>query len=98
MVLIWYGHMEVPGARTLKEKRMVLRAFKDRAKRFGVSVGETTHHDDISSAGITIAIVTTDRASADAILSKLETEWYNAGGGDIIDEVVYEWHEGVEGL
>jgi len=93
MVLIWYGLLSVE-ASSLKEKRMVIRSFKDRAmKKYPVVVAETTHQDALDKAGITVAIVGTDKAILDSILSKLEVEWYNAGGGDIIEDEVFIWRE-----
>ncbi len=93
MVLIWYGILSVD-AMTLKEKRMVIRSFKDRVmNKYPVVVAETTHQDIVNRAGITIAIVGTDRGVMEGILSKLEVEWYNAGGGDIIEDEVFIWRE-----
>ena len=93
MVLIWYGILSVE-VMTLKEKRMIIRSFKDRAvKKYPVVVAETTHQDDLNKAGITVAIVGTDKSMLESILSKLEVEWYNAGGGDVIEDEVFIWRE-----
>ena len=35
--------LHVPGARSLKDKRMVLRSVKDRLRRLNVAVAETDH-------------------------------------------------------
>ena len=35
--------MRVPGARSLKDKRMVVRSVKDRLRRLNVAVAETDH-------------------------------------------------------
>jgi uncharacterized protein YlxP (DUF503 family) len=35
----------IPGAHSLKEKRMVLRGVKDRLRRFNVAVAEVEHQD-----------------------------------------------------
>ena len=37
--------LHVPGARSLKDKRMVLRRVKDRLHKFNVAVSEVEHHD-----------------------------------------------------
>jgi uncharacterized protein YlxP (DUF503 family) len=35
----------IPGARSLKQKRMVLRSVKDRIRQFNVAVAEVEHND-----------------------------------------------------
>ena len=40
--------LEIPGARSLKDKRQVVRSFKERVKsRLGVSIAEVGHHDKL---------------------------------------------------
>ena len=53
--------LHLPGARSLKDKRMTLRSVKDRLKKLNVAVAETDHHDlwQRASLGI-VAIGTTD--------------------------------------
>ena len=52
--------LHVPGSRSLKDKRMVLRRIKDRLKKFNVAVAEVDHQDvwQRSTLGI-VAISTT---------------------------------------
>ncbi len=64
----------LPGARSLKEKRMVLRGVKDRLKKFNVAVSEVEHHDLWQRAGLGIVTVSTDRAHADAELNAVVSE------------------------
>ncbi len=61
--------MHVPGARSLKEKRMVLRRVKDRLKKFNVAVSEVEHQDLWQRAGLAIVTVGTDQGRADRELS-----------------------------
>jgi len=37
--------LHLPGAQSLKDKRMVLRSVKDRLKKFNVAVAEVEHQD-----------------------------------------------------
>lgn len=65
--------LSLPGCRSLKEKRMVVRSVKDRIRnRFNVSVSETGAHDVWTRSEITVALVCSDRARADSVLDKLD--------------------------
>ncbi len=64
----------LPAARSLKEKRMVLRAVKDRLKKFNVSVAEVEHHDLWQRAGLGIVAISTDQAHVDAELNAVADE------------------------
>jgi uncharacterized protein YlxP (DUF503 family) len=61
--------MHVPGARSLKEKRMVLRRVKDRLKKFNVAVSEVEYQDLWQRAALAIVTVGTDQSFADRELS-----------------------------
>ena len=61
--------MHVPGARSLKEKRTVLRRVKDRLARFNVAVSEVAHHDLWQRAGLAVVTVSTEEAHADRELA-----------------------------
>jgi uncharacterized protein len=65
--------LSLPGCRSLKEKRMVLKSLKERLQhRFRVSVAETGHQDAWARAELTAAVVATDRGQADSVLDKLD--------------------------
>lgn len=66
--------LHIPGARSLKEKRMVLRSVKDRVKRFNVAVAEVDHHDLWQRAGLGIVTVATDEKHADRELASVVSE------------------------
>ena len=66
--------LHVPGARSLKDKRMVLRRVKDRLKKFNVAVSEVDHHDLWQRAALAIVTVTTDQAHADQELAAAADE------------------------
>jgi hypothetical protein len=64
----------LPGARSLKDKRMVLRRLKDRLARFNVAVAEVEHHDLWQRAGLGIVTVSTSDEHADRELSAVAAE------------------------
>ena len=74
MVIAIIGwELEIPGCRSLKEKRQVVKSLKDRLHdRFNVSVAETAHHDVWQRAELTAALVATDRRQADSVLESLD--------------------------
>jgi uncharacterized protein len=64
----------VPGSRSLKDKRMVLRRIKDRVAKFNVSVSEVEHQDLWQRAGLAAVTVGTDRHQADRELAAVVDE------------------------
>jgi uncharacterized protein YlxP (DUF503 family) len=70
-VIAW--ELQVPGCRSLKEKRGVIRSLKDRLRgRFNVSVAETAHQDKWQRAEVTACIVASDKARAESVLQKAD--------------------------
>ncbi len=62
----------LPGCRSLKEKRGLLRKLISRLQRdFNVSVAEVEKQDLHQSARLGVAVVSTDRAFANRVLSKV---------------------------
>lgn len=66
--------LHLPGARSLKDKRMVLRRVKDRLKKFNVAVAEVDHHDLWQRAGLAIVTIATTNAHADRELAAVAHE------------------------
>ena len=65
--------LSLPECRSLKDKRRVVKSLKDRIRgRFNVSVAETAHQDVWTRAQLSVALVTTDGASPDSVISKLD--------------------------
>ena len=63
----------LPGCRTLKEKRSVVRSLKDRLhSRFRLSVAETGLQDVHSRAEISVALVANGRRLAESVLDKAD--------------------------
>jgi uncharacterized protein YlxP (DUF503 family) len=68
--------MHIPSARSLKEKRMVLRGVKDRLKKFNVAVAEVEHQALWQRAGLGVVTIgdsteLVDRALA-AVVDEIE--------------------------
>ena len=64
--------LSIPGADSLKSKRMVLRSLKDRIRReFNVSIAEVADNDQWQSASLAIAVVSNDKRFANQVLSKV---------------------------
>ena len=67
-VVSWELHL--PGCRSLKDKRRVLKSLKDRLhQRFNVSVAETHHQDQWQRAELSCCVVATDTRQADSVLT-----------------------------
>jgi uncharacterized protein YlxP (DUF503 family) len=66
--------LHVPGARSLKDKRMVLRRIKDRLKKFNVAVSEVEHQDLWQRAALAIVTVSSDQQLADRELAAVTDE------------------------
>ena len=65
--------LHIPGCRSLKEKRLVLRSLKDRLRnRFNVAVSESQWHDQYQRAGLCVVTVSNDAAVVHATLSKVQ--------------------------
>jgi uncharacterized protein len=73
VVAVGVWQLMLPGSRSLKEKRMVIRSLKDRIRRsFNVSVAETGHQDTWGRAEFTVALVASDRGAADSLLDGVD--------------------------
>jgi len=66
--------LHVPGARSLKDKRMVLRRVKDRIKKFNVAVSEVEHQNLWQRAALAVVTVSTDQTHADRELAAVADE------------------------
>ncbi len=65
--------LEILGARSLKEKRSVVRSLKDRLRtRFNVSVAETAYQDLWQRAEITVSTVAGDQRRVDEVLDRAD--------------------------
>ena len=64
--------LDIPGARSLKDKRQVVRSFKERVRaRLGVSIAEVAHHDKLQRATFGVAVVSSDAATCEEQLANV---------------------------
>ena len=77
--------IQVYDARSLKEKRAVIKSLKERLKKLNLSVAETGHQDKWQRAELTACVVATDRRGAEAILEKADGMVEAEALGRIID-------------
>ncbi len=68
--------LHLAGARSLKDKRAVLRRLKDRVGQLNVAVAEVAYHDLWQRAGLGVVSIGVDRESTerslDAVVSVIE--------------------------
>lgn len=64
----------IPYARSLKDKRMVLRRLKDRLHKFNVAVSEIEHQDVWQRAGLGIVGISTSAEHLERELSAAAAE------------------------
>lgn len=78
----------VRDAQSLKDKRQVIRALKDRLKNHGLSVAETDHLDSWQRAQVAVVTVGSDAAVVDAALRRAEAEAEDQLAGDLVDSSI----------
>ena len=67
------ARLSLPQARSLKDKRQVIRSLKDRARqRINVSVAEVDHQDFWQSAALAFVTVAAERTTVDQRLSEVQ--------------------------
>jgi hypothetical protein len=78
--------IQIYEARSLKDKRAVVKSLKQRLRdRLNVSVAETGHHDLWQRSEITACVVATDRRRAESVLDKADRLVESEVRGRIID-------------
>ena len=64
--------LHIPGARSLKDKRMVVRSFKDRVRaKLHVSIAEVDDQDAHQRASFGVAVVSSDASLCDEMLASV---------------------------
>lgn len=64
--------LRMPGCRSLKDKRKIIRSIIDRTKkRFNVSIAEVERQDTWQSAVLGIACVNTRKSAANAVIDRI---------------------------
>ena len=81
--------MHLPGARSLKEKRHVLRSLERRIRdRFNVSVAEVEHQDLWQRARLAVVAVNTDRVHLESTLQAVAGEAATAREAELVDQAM----------
>ncbi len=76
----------VPGARSLKDKRRVLKSLKDRVRnRFNCSIAEVEFQDLWSRARLAVCVVSGDARHANAELNEIARFAAERSGAELID-------------
>lgn len=76
--------LRILGARSLKEKRKVLKSMKDRLLRMNLSVSEVDDNDKWQAATLGIALVSNDAAFINSVLDKIVLEIEENGEVEIL--------------
>lgn len=66
--------LHLPGAQSLKDKRMVLRGVKDRLRKFNVAVAEIAHQDRWQLAHLGVVAISTSNDAVDRALAAVVDE------------------------
>ncbi len=82
--------LHVAGARSLKDKRAVLRRLKDRVARLNVAVAEVAHHDLRQRAGLGVVTIGVDQEIAERTLRSVVSEIERIEPGVLVRSEV-EW-------
>jgi len=82
--------LHLAGARSLKDKRAVLRRLKDRLGRLNVAVAEVAHQDLRQRAGLGVTTIAIDQVSAERTLEGVVSEIERIEPGLVVRSEV-EW-------
>jgi uncharacterized protein YlxP (DUF503 family) len=82
--------LHIAGARSLKDKRAVLRRLKDRIARLNVAVAEVAHHDLRQRAGLGVVTIGVDQEIAERTLGRVVSEIERIQPGVLVRSEV-EW-------
>jgi len=82
----------LPGNRSLKEKRRVVKALKERIKnRYNVSVAEVEGHDLYQRASLAVAMVGTDPRGLNGELDRIADRIHGMGLGELVRHRIEIW-------
>ena len=82
--------LHLAGARSLKDKRAVLRRLKDRVARLNVAVAEVAHHDLRQRAGLGGVTIGVDQEISERTLGRVVSEIERIQPGVLVRSEV-EW-------
>ena len=84
--------LKVMGARSLKEKRKVLKSLKDRFSRMNISIAEVDDQDKWQAATIGIALVSNDAGYVNSAIDKIDKSLSEYPGVEVIHTKVEIMH------
>ena len=76
--------LHLPGARSLKDKRAVLRSVRDRLKKFNVAVAEIEHQDLWQRARLGVVAISSTMEAVDQALAAVVAEIERSEPGSVI--------------
>ena len=78
--------LRIPGARSLKDKRMTVRSFKERVQaRIHVSIAEVGELEQLQLATFGVAVVSNDAAICDEVLASVARAADTLKDGVLVD-------------
>jgi len=81
--------LHLPQSTSLKSKRQIIKALKDRLhNKFNVSVAEVDHNDLWQRALLGVAVVANQQRFAQQVLSEVVEYIHREAGVDIIDQQI----------
>ena len=79
----------IPDARSLKDKRQVLRSLKDRLRRkFNIAIAELDHQETWQRALVGVVTISADTRHLEASLDKVAGESERLLGRDLVSSTV----------
>lgn len=72
IVVVSTWTLRLPEARSLKDRRAVVRSLRDRLQKLNLSVTDVGDQNHWGRVELAVALVATDRAFADSVLSKAD--------------------------
>lgn len=76
--------LQIQGARSLKEKRKVLKSIKDRLSHMGASVAEVDDLDKWQAATLGLAVVSNEAGFVNSMLDKMMNTFFNQDEVEVI--------------
>jgi len=81
--------LQIPGARSLKERRRVVKSFKDRVRaKLPVSIAEVGDVERYQVATLGLSVVSRDKALCGSVLSQARSMAASLGGALLADAAV----------
>ncbi|MCX6356932.1 MAG: DUF503 domain-containing protein [Candidatus Aureabacteria bacterium] len=81
--------LSMPGNRSLKDKRTILKSLKDGIRnRFNVSVAEVGSHDEWCAASVAAAMVSVEREHAHQVLEAVAEYTRRRGDAVLLDYAI----------